>query len=282
MLKHLNAVLVLIVKENRVQMSNDQDSDEYDSSYNGSENSYLSDNDDENIDDIEGSDQEDEGNKSKDSKSKKIVKKQPLKSKKLPLKDALKTVDERSLYTKIDKFFNTECDLKTIQKMVKIIENDDSISLRLLNWFAMKHSATMQSLEITNVDGNTELFDVKISYRARLNTHSKKYFDPFRRGRKFDYQYDKADNTKTVETTLCQLNFFRWLFMHDLLDYVEEHFEELKNRMGTFNNVEKKKKEVKKEKEKVKKSVVKNKKEDIKLKVKRFTEDNTSKLVIIM
>lgn len=263
-------------------MSDEQDSDEYDSSYNGSENSYLSDNEDENVDDVEDSDQEDEGNKSKDSKSKKTVKKQPIKSKKLPLKDALKTVDERSLYTKIDKFFNTECDLKTVQKMVKIIENDDSISLRLLNWFAMKHSATMQSLEITNTDGNVELFDVKISYRARLNTHSKKYFDPFRRGRKFDYPYDKTDKTKTVETTLCQLNFFRWLFMHDLLDYVEDHFEELKNKMGTFNNGEKKKKEAKKEKEKVKKSVIKNKKEDVKLKVKRFTEDNTSKLVIIM
>jgi hypothetical protein len=260
-------------------MSDDRDSDEYDSSYNASDNSYLSDNDDENVVDVEDSD---EGSKSKDSKSKKVVKKKPVKSKKLPLKDALKSVDERSLYTKIDKFFNTECDQKTVQKMVKIIENVDSISLRLLNWFAMKHSATMQSLEITNADGNTELFDVKISYRARLNTHSKKYFDPFRRGRKFDYQYDKNDKTKIVETTLCQLNFFRWIFMHDLLDYIEDHFEELKNRMGTFNNVEKKKKEVKKEKEKVKNNVVKNKKEDVKLKVKRFTEDNTSKLVIIM
>jgi hypothetical protein len=263
-------------------MSDEHDSDEYDNSYNGSENSYLSNNEDENVNDVEDSDKDDEGNKSKDSKSKKIVKKQPVKSKKLPLKDALKSVDERALYTKIDKFFNADCELKTIYKMVKIIENDDSISLRLLNWFAMKHSATMQSLEITNPNGDVELFDVKISYRARLNTHSKKYFDPFRRGRKFDYMYDKLEKKKTVETTLCQLNFFRWLFMHDLLDYVENHFEELKNKMGTFNNVEKKKKVVKKEKEKIKKNVIKNKKEDVKLKVKRFTEDNTSKLVIIM
>lgn len=260
-------------------MSDDESSDEYDSSYNGSENSYLSDKDDTN-EDVEDSDQEDEGSKSKESKSKKIAKKKPVKINKLSLKETLKTVNERSLYTQIIKFFNAECDANTIEKMVKIIENNDSISLRLLNWFAMKHSATMQSLEVTNDDGKMELFDVKISYRARLNTHSKKYFDPFRRGRKFDYPYDKKDKTKVVETTLCQLNFFRWLFMHNLLDYVEEHFDELKNKMGTYNNVEKKKKEIKKEKSK--KTVIKNKKDDLKLKVKRFTEDNTSKLVIIM
>ena len=66
------------------------------------------------------------------------------------------------------------------------------------------------------------------------------------------------------------------------MDYVEDHFEELKNRMGTFNIVEKKKKEIRKEKEKTKKTILKNKKEDVKLKIKRFTEENTSKLVIII
>jgi hypothetical protein len=276
-------------------MSDDQNSDDYDGSYNRSDNSYLSDNDTENVtntnDDInsdpdDGDNNENNNiarnnlNKSKNIKVKKI-KKTPIKQKKLSLKEALKTVDERSLYTKIDRFFR-ECSEKVIQKMVKIIKNEDEISLRLLNWFSMKNSATMEPLEVINDDGKNELFDVKISYRARLNTHSKKYFDPFRRGRKFDYQYDKTDKTKVVETTLCQLNFFRWLIMHNLLDYVEEHFEALKNRMGTFNTVEKKKKEVKKEKEKIKKTILKNKKEDIKLKVKRFTEDNTNKLVIII
>ena len=131
--------------------------------------------------------------------------------------------------------------------MIKIINNEDPISLRLLNWFAMKHSATMESLEIINESGERELFDVKISYRARLNTHSKKYFDPFRRGKRFDYHYDRTNQDKTVETTLCQLNFFRWLFLHDLMDYVDDQFDALKYRMGTYNNVEKKKKETKKE-----------------------------------
>ena len=215
-------------------------------------------------------------------KSKRNGKKKPIKTKKIPLKEAIKTVEERALYTQIDRFFKTECSDEKKKKMIKIINNEDQISLRLLNWFAMKHSATMESLEIIDEDGNHELYDVKISYRARLNTHSKKYFDPFRRGKRFDYHYDKKDGEKIVETTLCQLNFFKWLFLHDLMDYVEEQFDNLKHKMGSYNNVEKKKKETKKEKETIKKTIIKNKKEDIKIKVKRFNEDNTSKLVIII
>lgn len=167
--------------------------------------------------------------------------------------------------------------------MVKIIKNDDSISLRLLNWFAMKYSATMEAIDHVNTtSGKVELFDVKISYRARLNTHSKRYFDPFRRGIKFDYPYDSKDKSKVVVTTLCQLNFFRWMFMHELMSYVEDHFEELKTKMGSYNIQEKKKKETKKEKEKTKKINLKNKKKDVTIRVRRFTEDNTSKVVIII
>lgn len=238
-----------------------------------SENSYIS---DEEIDYIKI-----KSNESNYSGSKKI-KKNPIKSIKLPLKEALKTVEERALYTEVDRFFSTKCDQKKVQKMVKIINNDDEISLRLLNWFAMKYSATMMALDFVNNDGKVELFDVKISYRARLNTHSKKYFDPFRRGRKFDYEYDKNDKCKVVETTLCQLNFFRWMFMHDLIEYVEEQFEELKNKMGSYNVQEKKKKETKKAKEKIKKIELKNKKKDVKVRVKRFTDDNTNKVIIII
>jgi len=147
-------------------MSDDTKSDIVDITDNT--DSYISDDDD--VSDTD----------SKESKSKKKVKK----TQKMPLNEAVKTVEERSLYAKLDRFFKTECSEEQIQKMIKIINNEDAISLRLLNWFAMKHSVSMEPLEVKNEEGNlTELFDIKISYRARLSTHSKKYFDPFRRGK---------------------------------------------------------------------------------------------------
>jgi hypothetical protein len=267
-------------------MSVDLATDEYDLIDN-SEGSYLN-NDDCDYNDENGEngdndcDTENEGSNedpSDSSKSRKR-KKRKVKSKKMTLKEALKTVEERSLYIKVDKFFRKECSPEDKEKMVKIINSDHTISLRLLNWVGMKHSANMPSLEVVNDDGTTTFFDVKISYKARLDTHSKKYFDPFRRGALFDYCYDENDKTKTVETTLCQLNYFRWIFMLKLLRYVEEREDELKNKMGSFNASEKKKKEIKKEV--AKKRDIKKKKDQLKIKVKRFTEENTSKLVIFV
>lgn len=198
---------------------------------------------------------------------------------KMNIKDAIKTVDERALYSKVHRFFRTNCTQENIQKMIDIIINNNIISLRLLNWFAMKYSATMKALEIKKKDNNLELFDVKISYKARLNTHSKKYFDPFRRGKRFDYYYNPNNKNEYIETTLCQLNFFRWLMLHNLIEYVEKNFDVLKQKMGIY---EKNKKMIKKDKKNNKKTVVIDNKDDIKLKIKRFTEEDTTKLVIII
>jgi len=173
-------------------------------------------------------------------------KKKPIKYIKLPLKEALKTVKERAYYAEIDKYFVTKCTQKKIYDMVDIINNKHNISLRLLNWFAMKYTAYMKAITYINEDGVNEMFDAKISYRARLNTYSKKYFDPFRRNKKFDYNYDKKDESKLVETTLCQLNFFKWLFQYNLLEYVEINYDTLKDKIGIHNVQEKQNKEKKK------------------------------------
>ena len=173
-------------------------------------------------------------------------KKKPVKYVKLPLKDALKTVKERSYYAEIDKYFTRKCTQKKIDDMVDIINNKHNISLRMLNWFAMKYTAYMKAITYINEDGENEMFDAKISYRARLNTYSKKYFDPFRRNKKFDYNYDKKDSIKVVETTLCQLNFFKWLFQYNLLEYVEKNYDVLKDKIGVYNVQEKHNKEKKK------------------------------------
>lgn len=203
-----------------------------------------------------------------------IIKKKPIKSIKLPIKEALKTVKERAYYADIDKYFTHKCSKKNVNNMIDIINNKYIISLRMLNWFAMKHSATMKAITYVNSDNVVELFDVKISYRARLSTYSKKYFDPFRRNKKFDYNYDKTDSTKLVETTLCQLNFFKWLFVHNLLEYVEQNYESLKEKIGIYNIQEKQNKERKKN--------VISSNENIKTYVKIPVEEDYNKVVIIL
>ena len=196
-------------------------------------------------------------------------------NKKLELKDAVSTVDERALYTTIDSFLKKECTQEQLERMIKIIAKEDKISLRLLNWFSMKHSAAMEGLEVQGANGKIEIFHVKISYKARLKAHSKKYFDPFRRGKRFDYYYAQD---KCIETTLCQLNFFKWLFTYKLIDYVNNNYEMLVKKMAIYE----KKKKAQKIKKKEKKINQKEKKDPPKASIKKFSDDVNTKLILVL
>lgn len=194
-------------------------------------------------------------------------------SKKLDLREAVSSVDERSLYVTINKFLKNECTLEKIERMVKIINKEDKISLRLLNWFSMKYSASMEGIEIMGTNGKIEIFHVKISYKARLKAYSKKYFDPFRRGKRFDYCYG---NGKSIETTLCQLNFFKWLFSFNLIEYVNNNYDMLVKKMATY---EKKKKEIKIKKKDVALNNTKEKVVKSKL-IPKNNDDSNVKLIL--
>jgi hypothetical protein len=188
-------------------------------------------------------------------------KRKPSSENKMKIKEAINTVNEIALYTSINRFFRKKVSNEKIKKMIDIINEKDEISLRLLNWFAMKYSSKMDPFTKRLKNGNINIFDVKISYNAQLKSHSKKYFDPFRRGSRFDYNYDQKDKTKIIETTLCQLNFFMWLFDNNLLDYVETNFKKLRDNMGTYEKNNKQKKIQKKEK-KIKNIIVKKDNKD--------------------
>jgi hypothetical protein len=50
-----------------------------------------------------------------------------------------------------------------------------------------------------------------------LKSFSKKQFDPFRRNVRIDFEYEPG---KTIETTVAQLNFFRWAISNKVIDYI--------------------------------------------------------------
>ena len=166
----------------------------------------------------------------------------------------------------IDKYFKT-CDQKLIDKMVRIINKDkndkECISLRVLEWVVTKCSKKNIDVKIDD----KEYFSINIMYKAQLKSYKKKNFDPFRRDRKFYYNYDKKDPSKTVITTVGQLNFFKWAISNKIIDCVEKHYETINNAMNRYNKDEKTKKLKKVEKDKSKDSdsvkIVKNK--DIKI-----------------
>ncbi len=170
------------------------------------------------------------------------------------------TSKELCYYKTIHKFFKNTGD-KEIIRMINIINGESEISLRVLDWFVTRYSK--RKIDFGDNQENTlDAFDVHISYKSELKSYKKRYFDPFRRRKKFYYPlYFKESSTDSQEphllyTTLGQLNFFMWAISNKIVDYVQKNLEQVSKAMNTNNKDEKKKKQkIVKKKDKTKISV---------------------------
>lgn len=147
---------------------------------------------------------------------------------------------EICFYTMINKFF-LNCSEENIKKMVEIVNCESNISLRILDWFVTKYSKKRIDC---NMNKDVEVFDVRISYKSQLKSYRKKYFDPFRRRKKFKYHYATTETgeKKYVNTTLGQLNFFKWAISNGIINYVEKNLNQIVKAMNISNKEDKKKK----------------------------------------
>jgi hypothetical protein len=111
------------------------------------------------------------------------------------------------LMTSLSKFYSVKSNIEAI---IPIINGKSNISLRLLDWFVTNYSKKTYTIVGKNIN-------VYLSYRSQLKAYSKQQFDPFRRRDRITFFYD-ADNS--IETTIGQLNFFKWILQNEILDYI--------------------------------------------------------------
>ena len=108
-----------------------------------------------------------------------------------------------------------------LNKMTKIIYGNSDISLRILDWFVTNYSKKNNiSYDIIEEDGTLKKFIVYLDYKSQLKAYSKKQFDPFCRRDRISF-YDHDNNE--IETTVGQLNFFRWAIENSILEFVEKN-----------------------------------------------------------
>ena len=139
------------------------------------------------------------------------------------------------LLNKLMKFYQEDDNLK---RMLSIINGTSKVSLRIVDWFSTNYSK--KNFTMYDIPNNPR-FKVYEDYKLKLNGYSKKRFDPFCRWERIKVPIDK-NSEYCFETTIGQLNFFKWALENKIIDYIEENYESIEEDMNLNNSLSKTKK----------------------------------------
>ena len=122
-----------------------------------------------------------------------------------------------------------------LDRMLKIINGDVNISLRIVDWFTTNYAKKYYTVyDLPN--GNR--FKIYNDYKLKLRSYSKKNFDPFCRWERISIPYK---NGTCIETTIGQLNFFKWALENKVVDYIESNYADIERDMNSRNSTAKRK-----------------------------------------
>ena len=122
-----------------------------------------------------------------------------------------------------------------LEKMLKIITGESKISLRIVDWFATNYAK--KYFTIYSID-ESKRFKVYVDYKLKLKAYSKRRFDPFCRWDRINIPYQ---NGTSIETTIGQLNFFKWALENKVIQYIDENYETIEKDMNSRNSTSKRK-----------------------------------------
>jgi ribosomal protein S1 len=124
-----------------------------------------------------------------------------------------------------------------MDKMLNIINGKSLISLRIIDWFATNYAK--KNYTVYQLQGTERRFKVYNDYKLKLKAYSKRRFDPFCRWERINIPY-KDDSC--IQTTIGQLNFFKWALENNVIDYIEQNFKSIELDMNARNSTSKNKK----------------------------------------
>jgi hypothetical protein len=113
-----------------------------------------------------------------------------------------------------------------IEKMVvPIISVTSKISLRALDWLVINYS---KKHKVVLVNPQSHIINVYDDYRAWLHHWKRPLFDAFRRGPRIYFDFHGF----MYSTTVAQLNFLYWADRVGVLEYANQHIDELEADMN--------------------------------------------------
>lgn len=149
------------------------------------------------------------------------------------------------LLTSLTNFYDKNNEYKIILK--SIIEGKHCLSLRMIDWlvtiYAKNNNIIYWISENTNeiyknipiMTSNTDKYkkiNIYLDYRAQLKSFKKINFDSFRRHDRITFILDKNN---IIETTIGQLNFFKWAFSNRVIFYAIENQKNIYDNMSKIS-----------------------------------------------
>lgn len=141
------------------------------------------------------------------------------------------------LLTKLTEYYMQD---NRLEKMLSIINGDSRISLRIVDWFATNYAKkyyTVYDIEM-NDENLIQRFKVYTDYKLKLKAYSKRRFDPFCRWDRINIPYKDGNY---IQTTIGQLNFFKWALENDVIKYIENNYQDIEKDMNSRNSTSKNK-----------------------------------------
>jgi hypothetical protein len=129
-------------------------------------------------------------------------------------------------------------DVENNDKISKIIQGTSVVSLRIIDWFVTNFSKANYTVYNITKNDITSRFKVHNEYKLQLKSYSKKRFDPFCR---WERMCMPCNQNTFIETTIGQLNFFKWAIENNIIEYIETHYSEIENDMNKRNSLTRKK-----------------------------------------
>ena len=141
---------------------------------------------------------------------------------------ALYTTQNSLLLHNLLHYYETE---NNLEKMLNIINGESKISLRIVDWFTTNYAKKYYT--VYPISNTNKRFKVYVDYKLKLKSYSKKRFDPFCRWERINIPYK---NDTHFQTTIGQLNFFKWAFENGVIAYIESNYALIEADMNNRNS----------------------------------------------
>ena len=133
-----------------------------------------------------------------------------------------------------------------------IIDGKHELSLRMIDWLVTRYAKNNNIIYWIN-DSDDNIYynlpdnysnekyrkiNLYLDYRAQLKSFKKFNFDAFRRHERITFYIgndDKNNSDDYIETTIGQLNFFKWAFNNKIIIYALQNQKNIYENMSKFS-----------------------------------------------